>query len=193
MTRYEKIKGVYIHGQAIVETKRIGQGTRIWAFAHILENAVIGKNCNICDHTFIEGDVVVGDNVTIKSGAYLWDGLRIEDNVFIGPNATFTNDLKPRSKVHPPEYVQTHIRKGVSIGANATVICGITVGTWAMVGAGSVVTKDVPDYTLVYGVPAKVRGYVCECCQGLVIKDSSAECVCGKAFQVKKDGVVRTK
>jgi len=193
MTRFKKIEGVYIHEQAIVETECIGEGTRIWAFTHILENAVIGKNCNICDHTFVEGGVVVGDNVTIKSGTYLWDGLRIEDNVFIGPNATFTNDIRPRSKVYSSEFVKTGICKGASIGANATVICGITIGTWAMVGAGSVVTKDVPDYTLVYGVPAKVQGYVCECCQDLVFKDSMAECVCGKAYQVKKDGVARTK
>lgn len=193
MTRSKKIEGAFIHEQAIVETEHIGQGTRIWAFAHVLENAVIGKNCNICDHTFIEGDVIVGDNVTIKSGVYLWDGLRIEDNVFIGPNATFTNDLKPRSKVHPSEYVKTHIRKGASIGANATVICGITVGTWAMIGAGSVVTKNVPNYALVYGVPAKVRGYVCECSHDLIFKESVAECVCGKFYQDTKDGVVRTK
>jgi acetyltransferase-like isoleucine patch superfamily enzyme len=193
MTRSKKNEGVYTHEQAIVETEHIGQGSRIWAFAHILEKAVIGDNCNICDHTFIEGDVVVGDNVTIKSGVYLWDGLRIEDNVFIGPNATFTNDLKPRSKAYPAEYIKTLIKKGASIGANATVICGITVGTWAMVGAGSIVTNDVPNYALVYGVPARVRGYVCECSHDLIFKDSVAECVCGKIYQDKKDGVVRTK
>jgi len=193
MAGSKKTVGAYIHEQAIVETEHIGQGTRVWAFAHILENAVIGENCNICDHTFIEGDVIVGDNVTIKSGAYLWDGLRIEDNVFIGPNATFTNDLKPRSKVYPSEYVKTHIRKGASIGANATIICGISVGTWAMIGAGSVVTNDIPDYALVYGVPAKVRGYVCECSQDLTFKNSVAECECGKVYQDKKDGVVRIK
>jgi acetyltransferase-like isoleucine patch superfamily enzyme len=193
MTRSKKIEAVYIHEQAIVETEHIGQDSRVWAFAHILENAVIGKNCNICDHTFIEGDVVVGDDVTIKSGVYLWDGLRIENNVFIGPNATFTNDPKPRSRVYPTEYVKTIVRKGASIGANATVICGITVGTWAMIGAGSVVTNDIPDYALVYGVPARVRGYVCECSHDLIFKDSVAECVCGKIYQDKKDGVVRTK
>lgn len=193
MTGSKKIEGAFIHEQAIVETGQIGKGTRIWAFTHILENAVIGENCNICDHTFIEGDVVVGDNVTIKSGVYLWDGLRIEDNVFIGPNATFTNDLKPRSKVYPSEYVKTHIRKGASIGANATIICGITAGTWSMIGAGSVVTNDIPDYALAYGVPAKVRGYVCECSQDLIFEDSMAQCQCGKIYQDIKDGVVRTK
>ena len=128
MAKNRKIEGVYIHDQAIVETKHIGSGTRIWAFAHVLKDAVVGKDCNICDHTFIEGDVIIGDNVTIKSGAYLWDGLRIEDNVFIGPSATFTNDIRPRSKVYSAEFVKTHIGTGASIGANATVICGITIG-----------------------------------------------------------------
>ena len=191
MTKIKKLEGVYIHDRAIVETDCIGQGTRIWAFAHILKGAQVGKNCNICDHTFIEGNVVIGNNVTIKSGVYLWDGLRIEDNVFIGPNATFTNDIRPRSKAYPAEFIKTHIRKGASIGANATILCGITLGQWAMVGAGSVVTKDVPDYVLVYGVPAKLQGYTCECCQNLAFKNSLAECVCGKAYQLKKSGLVR--
>jgi len=193
MAQIEKIEGVYIHDRAIVETEYVGEGTRIWAFAHILKDARIGKNCNICDHTFIEGDVVVGNNVTIKSGVYLWDGLRIEDNVFIGPNATFTNDIRPRSRVHPSEFMKTHVRKGASIGANATILCGITIGQWAVIGAGSVVTKDVPDYALIYGVPAKVRGYACECCRDLVFQDSRAECSCGKAYQTRPDGVARTK
>ena len=193
LTRIETIEGVFIHDQAIVETAHVGEGTRIWAFAHILKDAIIGKNCNICDHTFIEGDVVVGNNVTTKSGVYLWNGLRIEDNVFIGPNATFTNDIRPRSRVYMSEFKKTHICKGASIGANATVICGITLGQWAVVGAGSVVTKDVPDYALVYGVPAKVRDYICECCRDLVFQDSLAECVCGKTYQIKTSGVVRKK
>ena len=137
--------------------------------------------------------MVVGDNVTIKSGAYLWDGLRIEDNVFIGPNATFTNDIRPRSRVYMSEFMKTHIQKGASIGANATIICGITLGQWAVVGAGSVVTKDIPDYALVYGVPTKVQGYVCECCRDLVFQDSLAECVCGITYQLMKDGVARKK
>lgn len=188
-----KLERVYIHDRAIVETDCIGEGTRIWAFAHILKGAQVGKNCNICDHTFIEGNVVIGNNVTIKSGAYLWDGLRIEDNVFIGPNATFTNDIRPRSKVYPAEFINTHIRKGASIGANATVLGGITLGQWAMVGAGSVVTKDVSDYVLVYGAPAKLQGYICECCKNIVFKNSLAECVCGKAYQLKKSGLVRIK
>ena len=193
MTQIEKNKGVSIHNQAIVETKHIGEETRVWAFTHILNGARIGKNCNICDHTFIEADVVVGDNVTIKSGVYLWDGLRIEDNVFIGPNSTFTNDIRPRSKVYPSEFMKTHIRKGASIGANATILCGVTIGQWALVGAGSVVTKDVPDYALIYGVSAKIQGYACECSRDLVFQDAYAECTCGKTYQIGTDGITRKK
>jgi acetyltransferase-like isoleucine patch superfamily enzyme len=192
MPRIKKMEAVFIHDQAIVETDLIGEGTRVWAFAHVLKGARVGKNCNICDHTFIEGDVVIGDNVTIKSGAYLWDGLRIEDGVFIGPSATFTNDIRPRSKCYPPEYVKTHIGKGASIGANATVICGVTIGQWAAIGAGSMVTKNVPDYAMVYGVPAQIRGYVCECYRDLTFENSLARCACGKAYELKRDGVVRT-
>ena len=190
--RIEKIDGVLIHDQAIVETSNIGKGTRVWAFSHILKDSIIGENCNICDHTFIEGDVIVGNNVTIKSGVYLWDGLRIENDVFIGPNATFTNDIRPRSKVHPSEYMKTHIQEGASISANATILCGITIGRWAVIGAGSVTTKDVPDYALVYGVPAKIRGYVCECSSDLMFEESLATCKCGKVYQTKNDRVVRT-
>ena len=186
-------KGVFVHPKAIVETDEIGEGTRIWAFAHILKGAKIGKNCNICDHTFIEGDVIIGNNVTIKSGVYLWSGVRIENNVFIGPNATFTNDIRPRSKVYPDEFVKTYIKEGASIGANATIICGVTIGRWAMVGAGSVVTKDVPDYALVYGVPARIVGYICECARDLEFEESIAECKCGKVYKLVDGKVVRIK
>ena len=193
MAEIEKIQGVYIHPKAIVETRNIGEQTRIWAFTHILEGAAIGKNCNICDHTFIEGKVIVGSNVTIKSGVYLWDGLEIEDNVFIGPSATFTNDIRPRSKSYPSEFEKTYIKKGASIGANATIICGLTIGEWAVVGAGSVVTKDVPDYGLVYGSPARIKGYVCECSEDIVFENSKAKCACGKAYELKGKCVVRIK
>jgi acetyltransferase-like isoleucine patch superfamily enzyme/dTDP-4-dehydrorhamnose 3,5-epimerase-like enzyme len=148
------------HDRAIVESVNIGDDTRIWAFSHVLPGAVIGEDCNICDHTFIENDVIVGNRVTIKSGVQLWDGIIIEDDVFIGPNATFTNDPFPRSKQYLEHYSKTIIRKGASIGANATVLPGITVGQEAMVGAGSVVTHDVPAYAIVVGNPARIRGYV---------------------------------
>lgn len=189
MGRIRELDGVFIHPQAIVESKSICEGTRVWAFAHVLEGASIGRNCNICDHTFVEGDVAVGDNVTIKCGVYLWDGIRIESDVFIGPNATFTNDRRPRSKVHPPEFVVTHIRRGASIGANATIVCGIEVGEWSIVGAGSVVTRDVPDHALIYGNPARIKGYVCGCTQNLVFHNERAKCACGRVYELR-DGTV---
>jgi len=146
---------VFVHARALVETEDVGAGTRIWAFAHVMPGARIGRDCNICDHTFVEGDVVVGDRVTIKSGVYLWDGLRLEDDVFVGPQATFTNDPFPRSKrafICPT----TTIRRGASIGAGAVILPGVSVGERAMVGAGAVVTKDVPDRAVVVGNPARV-------------------------------------
>ncbi|TXJ24993.1 MAG: N-acetyltransferase [Chitinophagaceae bacterium] len=148
-----------IHPLADVQSSQIGEGTTIWQFSVVLTGAVIGKNCNINCHTFIENDVVIGDNVTIKSGTFVWDSIRIENDVFVGPNVVFTNDLRPRSK-HYVEYPVTNIRQGASIGANTTVLAGVTVGAYAMTGIGSVVTRDVPDHALVYGNPARVKGWV---------------------------------
>ncbi|WP_288439527.1 acyltransferase [uncultured Pseudomonas sp.] len=145
-----------IHKLSEVQTDDIGEGTRIWQYAVVLQGARIGRNCNVCAHTFIEGGVVVGDNVTVKCGVYLWDGVSVGDNVFIGPNATFTNDKEPRSRQYPDTYAKTLLKEGCSIGANATLLPGITIGKHAMVGAGAVVTKDVPDYAVVVGNPAKV-------------------------------------
>ena len=155
---------VFIHELADVQTRNIGDGTKIWQFVVILPGARIGENCNICSHCFIENNVVIGNNVTIKNGVQLWDGIRLEDNVFIGPNVTFTNDLLPRSnKQYPDKFLQTIVKKGASIGANATIIAGITIGEYAMIGAGSVVTKSIGNYELWYGNPAKFVGYVCKC------------------------------
>lgn len=151
---------VKIHPTAEVQTKDIGEGTTIWQFCVVLEKARIGKNCNINFNVFIENDVVIGDNVTIKSGVQIWDGLRLEDNVFIGPNVTFTNDLLPRSKQYPEKFEQTIIREGASIGASATILAGVEIGQYAMIGAGSVVTKNIPPYTLWFGNPAIQKGYV---------------------------------
>lgn len=152
---------VFIHPQAIVETgAQIGARSRIWAFAHVLSRAVIGNDCNICDHTFIENDVVLGDRVTVKCGVYLWDGIVIEDDVFIGPNATFTNDKFPRSKHYPEAFEQTFVRRGASIGANATILPGVEIGPGAMVGAGAVVTRSVPTNAIVVGNPGKIVAYV---------------------------------
>jgi acetyltransferase-like isoleucine patch superfamily enzyme len=149
-----------IHPLADVNSDAIGAGTRVWQYSVVLAGARIGRDCNICAHTFIEGDVVIGDNVTIKSGVYLWNGTRIENNVFVGPNATFTNDPMPRSKVYPYAFAGVKLREGASIGANATLLSGIIVGRHAMVGAGAVVTKDVPDKAVVVGNPAKILRFI---------------------------------
>ncbi len=146
----------FAHPSALVESAHIGQGTRVWAFAHILRGAKIGKECNICDGVFIENDVVVGDRVTIKCGVQLWDGLRLEDDVFVGPNVTFTNDPFPRSRHYPEHFPRTSIQKGASIGANATILPGVTIGRHAMVGAGAVVTRSIPPYAVVLGNPARI-------------------------------------
>ncbi|MBN1974563.1 MAG: WxcM-like domain-containing protein [Sedimentisphaerales bacterium] len=148
------------HPQSVVETDNIGKNTRVWAFVHILPGARIGSDCNICDHVFIENDVTVGDRVTIKSGVQLWDGLHIEDDVFVGPNVTFTNDIFPRSRQHPEKFLKTSIKIGASIGANATILPGITIGRNAMIGGGAVVTRDVPPNAIAVGNPAYINGYV---------------------------------
>ena len=150
----------FAHPNAIVECKDVGPNTRIWAFAHILPKAVIGQDCNICDHVFIENDVVVGDRVTVKCGVQLWDGVRVENDVFIGPNATFTNDKFPRSRAYQEKLPTTVVETGASIGANATILPGITIGMRAMVGAGAVVTRSVPPRAVVMGNPARITGYV---------------------------------
>ena len=150
-----------IHPSAIVEPGAVlGEGSRVWAFAHILPGARIGADANVCDHVFVENDVVVGDRVTIKSGVQLWDGVRLEDDVFIGPNVTFVNDRFPRSKQYPEEFGRTVVRKGASVGANATILAGVVIGPHAMVGAGAVVTHAVPPNAIVTGNPARITGYV---------------------------------
>jgi len=172
----------FIHEHAIVEAgAQLGLHSRVWAFTHILSGAVIGDDCNICDHVFIENEVHIGSRVTIKCGVQLWDGLVIHDDVFIGPNVTFTNDPFPRSKHHLQQYSKTIIREKASIGANATILPGITVGTAAMVGAGSVVTKNVPAYAIVTGNPARITGYVTQSqttrIQSQQNKHSEIECI----------------
>lgn len=151
---------VFIHPKAVCESSYLGTGTRVWAFAHVLPGARIGADCNICDHVFIENDVLVGDRVTIKCGVQLWDGVILEDDVFVGPNATFTNDIFPRSKKYPQVFSHTHVHRGASIGANATILPGVNIGSCAMVGAGAVVTRNVPPNAVVVGNPAKIVGYV---------------------------------
>jgi len=149
-----------IHPTADVQITKIGEGTYIWQFCVILKNAVIGNDCNINCNVFIENDVTIGNNVTIKPGVQIWDGMTVEDDVMIGPNVTFTNDSFPRSKNKNFNMEKTTIKKGASIGANATILPGITIGEYAMVGAGSVLTKDIPPYTMWFGNPAKFKGNI---------------------------------
>lgn len=148
------------HPTADIQTKKIGENTQIWQYCVVLPDAVIGDYCNINCHVFIENDVIIGNNVTVKPGVQIWDGLHIEDDVFIGPNVTFTNDLMPRSKHYPEKFAKTIIKKGASIGANATILGGIEIGDYAMIGAGSLITRSVEPFNLWYGNPAKHKGFV---------------------------------
>jgi acetyltransferase-like isoleucine patch superfamily enzyme len=150
----------FCHKLSDVQSEKIGEGTTIWQFVVVLPDAAIGDNCNINSHVFIENDVVIGNNVTVKSGVQIWDGIRLEDNVFIGPNVTFTNDLVPRSKQYPKAFEKTIIKKGASIGANATILAGNGIGEYALIGAGSIVTKNVGKNELWIGNPSKHIGYV---------------------------------
>jgi len=186
----------FIHEKAIVETNDIGENTRIWAFANVQKGARIGDDCNICDHCFVEKNVVIGDNVTVKNGVSLWDGVVIEDNVFIGPNAVLTNDIYPRSKVHRDEFDKTLIREGATIGANATILAGHNIGRYAFIGAGAVVTKNIPDFTMWLGNPARFAGYVCRCARRLEesepgdkAKIKKLVCTCGLEYKLN-NGII---
>jgi acetyltransferase-like isoleucine patch superfamily enzyme len=192
--------GVFVHPTAIVETQHIGQGTRIWAFAHVMKEVSIGTNCNIGDHCFVESGVTVGNNVTIKNRNTIWEGITLEDGVFVGPVVTFTNDLYPRSPRLPQAakrysddgwLLPTLVRRGASLGAGAVILAGITIGEFAMIGAGAVVTRDVPPYALIVGNPAHIRGWVCQCGQPLQFRNRTATCNdCGLTF-AKTDDCVR--
>lgn len=175
-----KLQKKQIHPSAQTDGASIGSGTRVWQFCVILPKAQIGCDCNICAHVLIEGDVVIGSRVTIKSGVQLWDGTRIEDDVFIGPNATFTNDRTPRSRKRRSLLV-TRVQKYATIGANATILPGLTIGKGAMVSAGAVVTRDVSDHALMIGNPARRKGWVCLC--GETLRDSGLSCPCGKQYK----------
>ncbi len=169
-----------IHELADVYSQNIGSNTNIWQFSIVLKEAKIGENCNINAQCFIENDVKIGNNVTVKCGVQIWNGITIQDNVFIGPNVTFTNDLLPRSKQYPENFLKTFIKKNVSIGANSTIIGGLTIGENAMIGAGSVVTKSIENNTLWYGNPALFRGYICNC--GDKLNTSLACRKCNKTY-----------
>jgi acetyltransferase-like isoleucine patch superfamily enzyme len=196
------MRDVYIHATAIVEAEQIGEGTRIWAFTHVMKGAFIGARCNVGEHCFIESGVTVGNNVTIKNGNQLWDGVNLADGVFVGPNVSFTNDLHPRSPRLPQAARRysddkwlspTVVKKGASIGAGAIILAGNTIGEFAMVGAGSIVTRDVAPYALVIGAPARVFGWVCQCGYRLKFQGRNATCEdCGLELTRYSD-VVRVK
>lgn len=184
---------VFQHPTALVETEAIGTGTRIWAFAHVMRGARVGRDCVIGDHSFIESGVRIGRGVTIKNGVSLWEGVEVGDHAFLGPNAVFTNDLRPRSRRLPAaagryrttRWLQkTRIGTGATVGANATVLCGIRIGRFAMIAAGCVVTTDVPDHALWAGVPGRFHDHVCRCGSTLVFVTGRAACRdCGLAYR----------
>lgn len=177
----------FIHSHALVdEGVSIGARTRVWAFAHLVKGATVGDDCNICDHTFVEGGVRIGNRVTLKCGVYLWDGVVVEDDVFIGPAAVFTNDIHPRSRRHQAACVQTRLKQGCSIGAGSVILPGLNIGKWALVGAGAVVTKAVPDHALVLGNPARFRRWICRCTKELTFEDSGQACCdCGRCYRLR--------
>lgn len=181
----------FAHPTALVETDEVGPGTRIWAFCHVLQGSRIGSGCNIGDHCYIEQDVTLGNGVVVKNGVSVWSGVTLHDRVFVGPNVAFTNDLRPRAKTPPTEWLRTVVCHGASLGANSTIIPGVRIGRYAMVGAGSVVTADVPDYALVVGNPARSRGYVCECSARLTFEDGLASCECERKYRCDEDRVIR--
>ena len=173
------------HPLALVESRTIGPGTRIWAWAHVMEGARVGADCNIGEQCFIEKGAVLGDRVTVKNGVAVWEGVTAEDDVFLGPNVALTNDLRPRSKIYHARVARTLLKRGASIGANATLLCGITVGEHAMVGAGAVVTRDVPAHGLVVGNPARLTGHVCACGERLRVRARTAACSsCGRKYSM---------
>jgi len=180
---------VFVHPLALCESDDVGPRTRIWAFAHVLAGARVGADCNVGDHAFVEGGAVVGDGVTIKNGVLLWSGVTVEDGVFLGPGAVFTNDAGPRAPYPkgPAGWRPTLVRRGATVGANATVLSGLTIGRWAMVGAGAVVTADVADHALVVGNPARQAGWACAC--GRTLPEGLA-CECGRSYRLTGAGTL---
>ena len=178
---------IFIHESSYVDTpSNIGKGTKIWHFSHIMPNSEIGENCNIGQNVVISPNVKIGNNVKIQNNVSVYSGVIVEDDVFLGPSCVFTNVINPRSFIsRKDEFKVTVLKKGCSIGANATIVCGNTIGRYAFVGAGAVVTKDVPDYTVVYGNPARIKNRVCSCGEKLSFADEKAICTkCGKKYKI---------
>lgn len=187
-------KEYFVHESSYVDDNTIiGQGTKIWHFSHIMSNSKIGNNCNIGQNVVISPDVIIGNNVKIQNNVSVYTGAIIEDDVFLGPSCVFTNVINPRSFIsRKDEYKKTIIKKGATIGANATIVCGHTINEYAFIGAGSVVTKDVPAYALMVGNPAKLRYYVCECSKKMDFIDNKFECpICGKKYIKDEENVRR--
>jgi UDP-2-acetamido-3-amino-2,3-dideoxy-glucuronate N-acetyltransferase len=188
-------RDVFVHESSYVDQPcRIGQGTMIWHFCHVMKDCEIGERCRIGQNVVVSPGVRVGNNVKIQNNVSLYSGVILEDDVFCGPSMVFTNVTIPRSaypRNRPEDYAQTLVKKGATIGANATVVCGITIGRHAFIGAGSVVTRDVPDYALVYGNPARLRGWACECGLKLAFGGGAAACACGKQYRQAGDKVER--
>ena len=172
-----------MHPRGFCESNTVGAGTRVWAFAHVLDGAVVGEHCNICDHAYVEGGARLGNNVTVKNGVLIFDLVTIEDDVFVGPGVVFTNDMRPRAanKKSHDELDPTLVRNGATLGAGAVVVCGSTVGAHAFVAAGAIVARDVPAHGLVAGNPARRLGWVCECGERL---PDELRCSCGRAYVV---------
>jgi len=188
------MKDVFVHPQALVETADIGEGCRVWAWSHIMAGARVGRHCNIGEHCFIEAGARIGDGSTIKNGNMIWEGVELGEGVFVGPHVFFTNDLYPRSPRLPEAreryrdkhnwLLPTRIGRGASLGAGAIILAGITIGEYALVAAGACLTRDVPNYALVMGAPARIRGWVCRCGQPLRFYGSRATCkACGRCYQ----------
>jgi UDP-2-acetamido-3-amino-2,3-dideoxy-glucuronate N-acetyltransferase len=175
-------EGVFVHPQGLCESTQVGEGTRVWAFAHVMEGAVVGSGCNVGGGAFVETGAAIGDRVTIKNHVLVWDKVTVEDDVFLGPNVVFTNDMRPRAafKMPPEAFLPTLVRRGASIGANATIVCGVVIGEGAFVGAGSVVTRDVPSYAVVVGNPAHPMGWMCACGERL---GDDLRCACGRSYR----------
>ena len=181
---------VFVHPSALVESSEVGGGTRVWAFAHVMEGAVVGDDCKIGDHSFIESGAVLGNRVVVKNNSLIWHGVLIGDDVFVGPNTVFTNVLAPRARyqTYPGDWEKTEVADRATIGANSTIVSGIRLGYNCMIGAGSVVTKDVPDHALVMGNPARQTGWVCDCGTRL---DGGLACPdCGRSYRDSGDGLV---
>jgi UDP-2-acetamido-3-amino-2,3-dideoxy-glucuronate N-acetyltransferase len=187
-------KEYFVHPTSIVdEPVEIGEGTKIWHFSHIMSGAKIGRNCIIGQNAFISSGATLGNNIKIQNNVSIFDGVILEDDVFCGPSMVFTNVFNPRSFIsRKKEFRQTVVGRGATIGANATIICGNKIGQYAFIGASSVVTKDIPDYALVYGNPGRVKGWICQCAEEIVFRSRRTKCrACGKRYQKDRSGVKR--